>query len=145
MEHLQEQILVLFNAQSFQRLASVPFSTHLLHLRSTYLDPYIIQPLSSLLASSSLDLVSVLLFALILLISLKVLDYARRVVVFWVLLVFRLLFWGSLIGGGLYVYNVGLEKAVIELGWLWGVIQGFIEEFQKSGSPGYQGRQAGKY
>jgi hypothetical protein len=122
-----------------------------LHLRSTYLDPYIIQPISSLLASSSSDLVSVLLFALILLISLKVLDYARRVVVFWVLFIFRLLFWGSVIGGGLYVYNVGLERAVIEFGWLWGVVQGFIEEFQKSGtsgtrgSTGYQGRQAGKY
>jgi pore assembly and biogenesis protein Apq12 len=138
-----EQVLLLFNDQFFQRLTSIPLSTHLLHIRSTYLDPYIVEPLTSLLASSSSDLVSVLLLALILLISLKVLDYARRVIVFWVFLFFRLLFWGSLIGGGLYIYSVGLERAVMEFGLLWGMIQGFIEDFQKSGSRGYT--QAGKY
>ena len=43
---------------------------------------------------------------------------------FWVMLVFRLLFWVSLISLGVYAYNVGMERAVVDvrgvLGVLWG-------------------------
>lgn len=76
------------------------------------------------------DLVQLLILGLILFISLKVLDYARRVIMFWVMLVFRLVFWGSVLGLGLYVYRVGVENAGRDLGWLWGVVLGFVEDFQ---------------
>jgi len=76
------------------------------------------------------DLVQILILAVILFISLKVLDYARRVIVFWVMLVFRLVFWGSLLGLGLYVYRVGVENAGRDVGWVWGVVMGFVENFQ---------------
>ncbi|KAJ5279788.1 Nuclear pore assembly and biogenesis protein APQ12 [Penicillium angulare] len=109
-------------------------STHLSHLRSTYVQPYIIGPLSTFLTSTSTaampDLISVFMLLVILFISLKILDYARRVVMFWVTLAFRFVFWGSLLGLGFYVYKVGVENAGRDLGWVWGVVMGFVEDFQ---------------
>lgn len=95
------------------------------------------------------DLVQILILAIILFISLKVLDYARRVIMFWVMLAFRLVFWGSLLGLGLYVYRVGVENAGRDLGWVWGVVQGFVEDFQaraanNAGGSGWSGAGAKK-
>lgn len=78
------------------------------------------------------DLISIILLAIILLISLKVLDYARRVIMFWVLLAFRLVFWGTVLGLAWYVYRVGVENAGRDLGWAWGVVVGFVEDWQRS-------------
>lgn len=97
-------------------------------IRTTYLEPYLITPLSRLLASSTPDLVSVLLLLLVLVVSLKVLDYMRRVVMFWVMLAVRVVFYGSVVALGCYVYSVGVEKAGRDLGWLLGVLWGFGEE-----------------
>ncbi|KAA8652057.1 Apq12 family protein [Aspergillus tanneri] len=69
-------------------------------LRTDYLEPYVIRPLATMLASSMPDLVSVLALAFVLLISLKILDYARRVIMFWVSLVLRLIWWGLVLGLG---------------------------------------------
>lgn len=76
------------------------------------------------------DLLSILLLAIILLISLKILDYARRVVMFWVTLVFRVFFWGTVFGLVWYVWRVGVENAGRDLGWVWGVVEGFVGDFQ---------------
>ncbi|KAL2221221.1 nuclear pore assembly and biogenesis-domain-containing protein [Thermoascus aurantiacus ATCC 26904] len=156
MEYLQEYILPLipnnsnhdFSSNYRTLLASLAststsLSSHLLHLRTAFVDPYVVRPLSALLASSSTpDLVSVLLLALILLVSLKILDYARRVIVFWVTLVLRLLFWGVVLGAGWYVYRVGWEKAARDAAWLWGVAEGFVEDFnqRRGGQGGFGGR-----
>lgn len=48
---------------------------------------------------------------------------------FWVMLVVRLTFWAAVVGVGVWVYNVGVEKAVQDAGWFWGVLQGFLEDF----------------
>jgi hypothetical protein len=104
--------------------SSLSFSS----IRTTYLEPYLITPLSRLLASSTPDLVSVLLLLVILVVSLKVLDYVRRVIMFWVMLAVRVVFYGSVVALGCYVYSVGLEKAGRDLGWLLGVLWGFGEE-----------------
>ena len=90
-----------------------------------------------MLASSTSDLVSVLILALILIISLKVLDYARRVVMFWVTLALRLIWWGFILGAIWYAYNAGLEKTGRDLGWFYGVVKGFAEKFQD----GFEGGQ----
>ncbi|KAL1966475.1 hypothetical protein VTN77DRAFT_4397 [Rasamsonia byssochlamydoides] len=156
MEYLQDTILPLlrdhYSLSSLQNLAasatatmpSSLLSAHLSHLRHEYLDPYIVEPLSALLASSTPDLVSVLLLLAILYISLRILDYARRVVMFWVMLVFRLVFWTCVIGAGLYVYNVGLERASREVSWLWGVAQGFVEDVASSSSSSSKGWSANR-
>jgi hypothetical protein len=122
---------------SFQTLHHfIPsLSTPLTYFRNEYLNPYMIGPFSSLLTSSTPDLVTVVLLLLILYISLRILDYARRVIMFWIFLILRLIFWGLVIGGGVYVYNVGAEKAVRDVGWLWGVFQGFAEDLAVSAMP----------
>ncbi|EKV17341.1 hypothetical protein PDIG_15700 [Penicillium digitatum PHI26] len=98
------------------------------------LQPYLIEPLSSVLASYSSsmpDLLSIFLLAIIIIVSLKVLEYAYRVVMFWVMLAFRLAFWGSILGLGWYIYSVGIENAGRDFGWLYGVIYGFVDDFQE--------------
>ncbi|THC90952.1 hypothetical protein EYZ11_009581 [Aspergillus tanneri] len=105
-------------------------------LRTDYLEPYVIRPLATMLASSMPDLVSVLALAFVLLISLKILDYARRVIMFWVSLVLRLIWWGLVLGLGWYVYTFGWERTNRDLGWVCGVAKGFVEGLQN----GFQGQ-----
>ncbi|KAH8697311.1 nuclear pore assembly and biogenesis-domain-containing protein [Talaromyces proteolyticus] len=135
MEYIQESLFPYLRAHSYtllkKTISTLPASAtaHLTTLRSAYLEPYLVQPLASLLSLSSSDLVSVAIMLLALYISLRILDYARRVVMFWVMFVVRLCFWAGVLGVGVYVYNVGVERAVTEAGWIWGVVQGFIEDF----------------
>ncbi|KAF3483226.1 uncharacterized protein GIQ15_02550 [Arthroderma uncinatum] len=93
----------------------------------TYLQPYILTPINALLNSPP-DLFSILALLLIFFISLKVLDYARRVIMFWVMLVFRLAFWGVVLGGAWYVYTVGWEKTWRDAAWVLGLLEGFIQQ-----------------
>lgn len=98
--------------------------------------PYLIEQLSEFMASysaSAPDLLTIFLLAIILFLSLKLLGYAYRIVMFWVTLVFRLVFWGSIIALGYHVYNAGPEKAYQDFGWLWGLLYGFVDDFQEKG------------
>ncbi|OJJ73888.1 hypothetical protein ASPBRDRAFT_41638 [Aspergillus brasiliensis CBS 101740] len=129
---------------TFQTLTSTPIASHLAslhttyltpyisHCRSAYLDPYLIHPLASLLTSSMPmpDLVSVFILALVLIISLKILDYARRLVMFWVNLALRLLWWALVLAALWYVYSVGIEKTGRDLGWIVGLAGGFVDGFR---------------
>ncbi|GFF39728.1 hypothetical protein IFM51744_04229 [Aspergillus udagawae] len=128
--YLPDYLTPLLTNPTLQHLRShaTNWSSSFSSIRTTYLEPYLITPLSRLLASSTPDLVSVLLLLFVLVVSLKVLDYARRVVMFWVMLVVRVVFWGMLVALGCYVYSVGLEKAGRDLGWVLGVLWGFGEE-----------------
>jgi hypothetical protein len=99
-----------------------------------FLQPYLIEPLSTFMASYSSsmpDLLSICLLAIILLVTLKILDYACRVIMFWVILACRVIFWGSILGLGWYIYSVGFENASRDIGWLWGVLYGFVGDFQE--------------
>ena len=129
------QTLLQYPSVTFLRTSTQEHLTsQLSHLRATYVQPYLIQPLSAFLTSSAMpDLLSIFLLVIILFISLKVLDYARRVIMFWVSLAFRLVFWGSVIGIAWYVYRVGVENASRDFGWLWGVLEGFFQDFQARG------------
>lgn len=77
------------------------------------------------------DLVSILLLAAILLVSLKILDYARRIVMFWVALLFKVLFWGALLFLAVWLYNAGWESVLREGGWLWGLGRGVVDGFNE--------------
>ncbi|KAJ5135785.1 Nuclear pore assembly and biogenesis protein APQ12 [Penicillium bovifimosum] len=109
-------------------------TSKLTHLRTMVLQPYLIEPMSTFLTTytgAMPDLLSLFMLAIILLISIKVVNYAFRVVMFWVSLAFRLVFWGSLLGAGWYVYSVGVENAGRDLGWIYGVVVGLLGEFQE--------------
>lgn len=109
-------------------------------VRSDYLNPYIIYPLTTLMNSPP-DLSSILILFLVLVLSLKILDYARRIVMFWVTLALRLVLWGALLGGAYYVYTVGWQRASREAGWLIGLFEGFLEEFLAGKENGRSGRE----
>lgn len=102
-----------------------------------------IQPLSVLLTSSTPDLVSILLLVAILLISLKILDYARRIIMFWVWFVVKSVLWTAVIVFAWGVWRVGWEGVLKEVGWAWGLIGGFLDEGTGSGRNGAAGAAGG--
>ncbi|KAL4809594.1 nuclear pore assembly and biogenesis-domain-containing protein [Aspergillus unguis] len=113
---------------SMAHLKQTYLDPSLAHLRLEYLDPYVVQPLAHMLSSMP-DLASVLVLIFVLLVSLKVLDYTRRAVMFWVWLTMRLVWWSSAIAIGLYLYNAGLEKVMRDLGFVFNFLVGLLEQF----------------
>ncbi|KAJ5301861.1 hypothetical protein PENANT_c002G02713 [Penicillium antarcticum] len=144
MDFLPENLQTILQNTTITYLQSTTqahLSSRLSELRTAILQPYLIEPLSTLLTSYSgamPDLLSICLLAIIILVSLKILDYAFRMIMFWVVLAFRLVFWGSLIGVGYYVYRVGVEDAARDAGWLFGVVMGFVGDYVEKS----QGRAA---
>ncbi|KAF2472276.1 uncharacterized protein BDR25DRAFT_303001 [Lindgomyces ingoldianus] len=70
------------------------------------------------------DLATILTLAILLLISLKILDMAYRAVMFWVKLIFRLVVWGSVAGIALWVWQRGPDGFVDD-------VQGLFEFWQE--------------
>lgn len=64
---------------------------------------------------------------------------------FWVMLVVRIIFWAAVIGVGVWVYNVGIEKAMQDAGWFWGVVQGFLENFVVNANAEAMPNRGGQY
>lgn len=52
-------------------------------------------------------------------------------VLFWVWLVFRVVFWGVIFAVGYWVYSVGVERAGVETGKALGLARGVWEEFER--------------
>lgn len=98
------------------------------------------------------DLMSALVLGGVLLVSLVILDYIRRFVVWWVMwwvrFIVRVVFWGSVVVLGVYVWNVGGEQAFKDAGRVWGFLMGFLQEgwamIEQGGAPGGGGGAGGK-
>jgi hypothetical protein len=112
-------------------------------LQRDYIDPYIILPLQNLLTGGSTessssrsvqgssgmpDIISLLALVVIAFISFKVLDYVRRVVMWWVMLVLKLCLILAVVQVGWYVSKYGWEKTLNDAGWAWGLLEGFLGE-----------------
>lgn len=83
--------------------------------------------------TDSSSIFALLLLALILFITLRVLDYMRKTIIYWISLVIRLMFWimvGLLV---VYVYQRGPEKSFEDFGWIVGLLQGLGEEGERRG------------
>lgn len=107
-----------------------------------YITPYILSPLQSLFTATSSsppprastitsgmsDLVSLLALIVIAFISFKILDYVRRVVMWWIMLALKLCLLLAVVQVGWYVSQYGLEKILNDAGWLWGLLEGFFSE-----------------
>ena len=132
-EHLNVVITTLQRNPTIKNLTSIPLTTRVSILRSTFLDPYVLSPLASLLAASTQkdeeevfedttqsmpDLISLIILGLILLVSLKVVDYAHRVIVFWVSLALRVAFWGLVVVVSCYVYQLGVGECLRDFAWV---------------------------
>jgi Nuclear pore assembly and biogenesis len=107
-----------------------------------YITPYILSPLQSLFTTTSSssssnsstnssgmpDLLSILALVVIAFISFKVLDYIRRVVMWWIMLALKLCLLVVALQVGWYVSQYGWEKTLQDAGWAWGLLEGFIGE-----------------
>ncbi|KAJ4367632.1 hypothetical protein N0V83_007217 [Neocucurbitaria cava] len=74
------------------------------------------------------DVASILALLAIFFISLKILDMMYRAVMFWVNMVLRLLFWGTILFVGLWVYNRGVDGFVEDAQHL---VQYWVGEVEK--------------
>ncbi|KAL2808749.1 nuclear pore assembly and biogenesis-domain-containing protein [Aspergillus granulosus] len=152
MDNLPEYLQSILQHPTIQQFASSPLASNLAHLHATYLnpsvahikesyldpslahlrltyvDPFIVDPLAKMLASVP-DLASVLVLVFILFVSFKVLDYTRRAVMFWVWLTMRLAWWATIISVGLYMYHAGWPKVWRDLGAVFNILVGLLEQF----------------
>jgi hypothetical protein len=74
------------------------------------------------------DVATILALVAILFISLKVLDMMYRAVMFWVNMVLRLVFWGSILLLGFWVWNRGVDGFVDDIS---GLLQHWTGEYEK--------------
>lgn len=93
------------------------------------------------LSSDAPDLVTVAILAAVLIVSLKVLDYMRKTIVYWISLAIRLAMWGLVALIGVYVWQRGVEQSVEDFGWVWGLLAGLGEEGEKIGGRKAAARQ----
>lgn len=101
-------------------------------LRADFIQPYIIEPLTTLLAlsaSEGLNLRSIFILVLTIFMSLVILDYARRMVMFWVRLAISIVYWGSIIGAVWYFYRFGTQNALRDGAWALSVVEGYVVSF----------------
>ncbi|KAF4944347.1 hypothetical protein F66182_18671, partial [Fusarium sp. NRRL 66182] len=111
MEYLQDNVLptlqtysILLFRKTLSTLSNPQDADKLLsNIQQKYLEPYLLVPLANILdtstsAFSSANILSFITLLLVLYISLRILDYARRVIMFWVMLVVRIIFWAAVIG-----------------------------------------------
>ena len=79
------------------------------------------------------------LLALVLFVSLKVLDILRRQIVYWISVAVRLSMWVAVAVVGFYVYQRGVEQSLEDVGWVIGLLAGLGDEGEKIGKA--KGRQ----
>ncbi|KAK7721505.1 hypothetical protein SLS57_005185 [Botryosphaeria dothidea] len=82
---------------------------HLLHAAQTHLLPLIDH------VSKNPDIASITLLVIVLLVSLKILNILYRAVMFWITLALRLVFWGTVVVLGLFVWSRGVDGAAQDL------------------------------
>ena len=93
------------------------------------------------LSSDAPDLLTLGILALVLLVTLKALDYLRRTIIYWISVAIRLGMWASIIGVGLYVSQRGIEQSFEDFGWVWGLFAGLGEEGERVGKRRAAGRE----
>lgn len=140
MDYLQDQLTLLL-ANSTVSLSTVQtiytytttaytYARTLSTWTSTYLSallPFLTIP------TTSGELLSLTLLALTLFTLFKVVDYLRRMILFWVFLVVKLVLVLGLLQLGIYVYTYGVEKTLSDLGWVWGFVESLMENTAQQG------------
>ena len=99
------------------------------------------------LSTDSPDIISLVFLVIALTVSIKVLDYMRRAIIYWISVAVRLSIYAALLGIGVYMWQRGLDQSLEDFGWLWGLLEGFTEEGQRIGNRRARGseRQAHKH
>ncbi|KAL8753421.1 MAG: hypothetical protein Q9199_005065 [Rusavskia elegans] len=88
--------------------------------------------LSSVLTEQP-SLASLALLAILLLVSLKLMDILRRTIISWIAFAIRMIMYVSVIMVGVWVYQRGLEQSLEDLGWIIGLFAGLGEQGERMG------------
>ncbi|KAL8929816.1 MAG: hypothetical protein Q9208_000960 [Pyrenodesmia sp. 3 TL-2023] len=153
MDILQDNFPQLFHLYSTYY---TPYSTYLRPLRRTllltqsyfyqYAFPtlYPLYAITSRLFSFALteqpSLTSLALLAILLVVSLKVLDMLRRTVIYWISMAIRLAMYATMAVIGMWIYQRGLEQSLEDLGWIVGLLAGLGEQGERVGHARAAGR-----
>lgn len=113
-------------------LYRILFSSQLFFYRRVFPTLYPIYVLSNnalhSLSTDAPDILTLAILAIALIISVRVLDYMRRTIMYWVSLAFRMGLWLAFGGLGVYVWQRGFDQSVEDFGYIWGFLQGLGNE-----------------
>ncbi|KAL8694355.1 MAG: hypothetical protein Q9218_000992 [Villophora microphyllina] len=153
MEFLQDNFPQLFHAYSTYY---TPYASYIQPLRRVFLltqsyffyyafpTLYPFYALASRLFTSALteqpSLASLALLAILLMVSLKVMDMVRRTVIYWISLAIRLLMYLSVAVMGMWIYQRGVEQSLEDIGWIVGLLAGLGETGERVGHAKAAGR-----
>ena len=104
-----------------------------------YVFPYlwpaykILSRLISKAMGESPDLAAIVILALLLFISLRLLDMLRRQIMFWVSMGIRLALWSAVGLLGFYVYQRGVDQSIEDFGWVLGYLAEVGDEGDRIG------------
>ncbi len=65
----------------------------------------------------------------------------RRTIMYWVGLAIRLGLWLTVGGLGVYVWQRGFDQSVEDFGYIWGFLQGLVNEGERIGGQKARGRE----
>ena len=85
------------------------------------------------ISSDSPDLLTLLLLGVILIVSARVLDYVRRTIFFWIAFAFKILFYTSLAGVGIYIWQRGIEQSLEDFVILIDMFEGMRGQAKRKG------------
>ena len=80
------------------------------------------------------DMATLVFLAVMLFISLKVLNILRKTIFSWIRMMLKLGTWGLMAAAGLYVWLNGVEQSMEDLGWVVGFIAGLENEGEAIGN-----------
>ena len=80
------------------------------------------------------DIATLVLLAVVLFISLKLLDIVRNMIFSWIRMILKLGVWALVAAVGLYVWLNGIEQSMESLGWVIGYMAGLENEGERIGN-----------
>lgn len=93
------------------------------------------------LSTDAPNVLTLAILAIALIVSLRVLDYMRRTIIYWVGLAIRIGLWLAVSGLGVYVWQRGFDQSVEDFGYVWGFLQGLGDEGERIGGQKARGRE----
>jgi len=91
------------------------------------------------------DVASIVLLMILLFVSLKIVNLLYRTIMFWIVLILKIAFYGSLAAIGLWIWSRGIEGVEEDIGnltQLWKHEYGYWQEKQRLGVQGMYGQRA---
>ena len=151
MDYLQDQIHHLLTNTSLSptTIKTIYIYTSTVYTYSRTITTYLSTYLSALLPGLTTlpttpgDLLSLTILLLVLFTTYKVVDYVRRMVMFWVFMVLKLILLFLCLQLAVYVYTYGVEKTLRDLGWVGGWVGGLLENTMAQAQQQGQGRGYG--